>query len=152
MKKIFCCTSFVLSILSFCILLSEEKSTPEIPLQAPFHLMSLTERTKTGIEKLNASEQEALTKWWYQQKANPFKQNISRHVTITAIEQQGKCVVFDDGSRMIFTPSKQKKTVLWAIGDSIGIGDVGKKGAITLYHIPSGTRVKGKKDQSPVSP
>jgi hypothetical protein len=125
------------------------KSEAKVPLKDPFSSMSSDEQAKAGIAKLTPEEQEFLAKWWYQHKASPHRQHIHKEITITAIQDGGKLVTFSDGSTLSFSSSKCKKTSLWAVGDTVGIGGHGKKGAVILYHMASGTKVKGKREQSP---
>jgi hypothetical protein len=124
---------------------SEKKSTTL--MKDPFCTMSPEELAKTGIAKLTPDEQEALTKWWYQHKASPHKQHIVNEVTVSSIQEGGKFIALSDGETLSFSASKRKKTSLWEVGDTIGIGEGGKKGAVTLYHMASGAKVKGKRSK-----
>jgi hypothetical protein len=128
---------------------TQSKSEAKMALKDPFSSMTSAELTKTGIAKLTLEEQEALTKWWYQHKASPHRQHVNKEVTVTAMRDDGKYVTFSDGSTLSFSSDKRKKTSQWAVGDTIGIGENGRKGAVTLYHMASGAKVKGKREQSP---
>lgn len=125
-----------------------EKTAPKEELSSPFNIMTLAEQTETGIKKLSTAEQEALAKWWEKQKNHP-RLNISKEETLTAMQDHGKYIVLSDGTRLSLNKSDRKKVSKWNIGDKIGIGEAGRRGALTIYHMPTGQKVKAKRDQAP---
>ena len=128
---------------------AQKEENPKVELKDPFNKMTPTERLNTGIEKLSAGEQEALRSWWNQHKGSSHEHHITKEVTLTAIADEGKHIELSDGSKISFSSSCRKKVHRWAVGDAIGIGESGRRGAITLYHMPSGQKVRGKRDQAP---
>ncbi len=128
---------------------AQPKNEAKAALRDPFSSMSGVEQSKSGIAKLTPEEQEVLAKWWYQHKASPHRQHVNKEVTITDIQDGGKRITFSDGSILSFSSSKRKKTSLWAVGDTVGVGENGKRGSVVLYHMASGTKVKGRREQSP---
>jgi hypothetical protein len=151
-KHIF--TTIILSCLSvgaYCADAPETKTespAQKEELKSPFNVMTPSEQTETGVKKLSGSEQEALVKWWAKQKNHPQLQ-ISKEVTLTAIQDDGKYIVLSDGTRLSVAKSTRKKIAKWVVGDKIGIGEAGRRGALTLYHMATGHKVKVKRDQAP---
>lgn len=126
----------------------QKKETSQQELRAPFCAMTPEDREKTGITKLTAKEQDALVNWWNLRKSIP-SHAISQEFTISEIKENGKSIVLSDGSRISFASSERKKTSKWAVGDAVGTMASGRKGSLTLYHMASGQKVKGKRDQAP---
>jgi hypothetical protein len=126
-----------------------QAEAPKVQLREPFNRMTPTEVTNTGIGKLSAGEQDALATWWNQHKGLSHPHKITKEVTISSIPEEGKVIELSDGSKISFSSSNHKKVSRWAVGDVIGIGESGRRGAITLYHMSSGQKVKGKRDQAP---
>jgi hypothetical protein len=127
---------------------TEQPAAPKVELKAPFNMMTPAEQTSTGINKLSGPEQEALGQWWAKQKNHPQLQ-IAKEVTLTAVQDDGKYIVLSDGTRLTLAKSYRKKVAKWIVGDKIGIGEAGRRGAVTLYHMPTGHKIKAKRDQAP---
>jgi hypothetical protein len=117
-------------------------------LRAPFHAMTTEDQEKTGIRKLTPKEQDALVSWWNLRKSIPT-QDISQEFTIAEIQDGGKSITLNEGSKISFASSERKKTSKWVVGDTVGIMRTGRKGSLTLYHVASGQKVKGKREQAP---
>lgn len=152
-KRLF--TTIVLSCLSvgaFCADAPEVKTEvapqKEEALKSPFNMMTPSEQTETGIKKLSGGEQEALANWWAKQKNHP-QVKIVKEVTLSAIQDDGKYIVLSDGTRLSISKSNRKKIAKWVVGDKIGIGEPGRRGSLTLYHMATGHKVKATRDQAP---
>ena len=126
-----------------------QETTPKVQLKEPFNRMTPNELSNTGIQKLSSGEQEALVKWWNFHKNPAHQHNITKEVTISTIDAEGKHLELSDGSKITFCSSVRKKVARWVVGDTLGLGEVGKRGSITLYHMASGQKVKGKREQAP---
>ena len=120
-------------------------------LKEPFSKMTSAEMTSTGIQKLSPAEQEALAKWWCQHKSSSHQHHISKEVTITSIANEGKNMILSDGSKISFAASARKKVSRWVVGEKLGLGEPGKRGSVSIYHMASGQKVKGKREQAPQS-
>jgi hypothetical protein len=118
-------------------------------LKEPFCRMTPAEQTSSGIQKLNLSEQEALINWWNHHKPSSHQHNITKEVTISSISNEGKNMILSDGSKISFTSSMRKKVGRWVVGDKLGLGEPGKRGSVSIYHIASGQKVKAKREQAP---
>lgn len=128
-------------------------SEPQKPqLKEPFSRMTPAEMASTGIQKLTSTEQEALAKWWYQHKISSHQHAIAKEVSITSIASDGKTMVLSDGSKISFGASARKKVMRWSVGDKLGLGEPGKRGAVAIYHLASGQKVNGKREQAPQNP
>ena len=123
--------------------------SPKTNLKEPFCKMTPAEQTSTGIQKLTSSEQDSLVKWWSQHKSSSHQHNITKEVTIATISGEGKNMTLSDGSRISFGSSARKKVGRWVVGDKLGLGDPGKKGSVSIYHMASGQKVKAKREQAP---
>lgn len=132
---------------------TQGKETPsesaKASLKEPFQKMTSAEISNTGIQKLTPSEQEALVKWWGQHKSSSHQHHISKEVSITSIANDGKNMILSDGSKISFSSSAHKKVSRWVVGDKLGLGDPGKRGSVAVYHMASGQKVKGKREQAP---
>lgn len=117
-------------------------------LRAPYNSMTTVEAAETGIQKLSPSEQEALSSWFCKQKHHP-KLSVSKEVPLTAIQESGKYLVLGDGTRLSLSKSSRKKISKWSVGDKIGIGESGRRGSLTIYHMATGQKVKVTRDQTP---
>lgn len=146
----FCCTAPLVGEDAPAPKKEQQGEAPKVELKAPFHLMTPAEQTETGIKKLTPDEQNALAKWWQKQKCSADRHTITKEVSISAIQDEGKRLAFDDGTTATLSSSARKKSARWAVGDKIGYGELGKRGSITLYHMASGQKVKGKREQAPV--
>jgi len=141
MTLIFLCTAL-------CAFANEETSS----LQEPFIAMTKAEQKATGIAKLNADEQVALVKWMKEYKEQPAPNSASpKEVTISEILDGGKIMVFSDGTKLTFDSSARKKLKNWAVGDKIGLGAPGRRGGLSIYHISTGIKVKGFREQAPTT-
>lgn len=127
---------------------TEQPAPPKDVPKAPFNLMTQAEQAATGIKKLTQSEQEALIKWWTEQKNHP-QPHISKEVSLSAVQEEGKYLVLSDGTRLSLAKSNRKKIKKWAVGDKIGIGEPGRRGTLTIYHMATGRKVKARRDQAP---
>ena len=126
----------------------DQSETKKVELKGLFSTMTQEEQTVTGVTKLSSSEQEALIKWWTNQKNHPRLQ-ISKEVTLSAIQDDGKYIVLSDGTRLSLTKSFRKKVSKWAVGDKIGIGELGRRGTLTIYHMATGRKIKAHREQAP---
>lgn len=117
-------------------------------LKAPFNSMTTAEAAETGIQKLSPSEQESLFSWFNKQKHHP-KLSVSKEVSLTAIQENGKYLVLSDGTRLSLCKSSRKRISKWTVGDKIGIGESGRRGSLTIYHMATGQKVKVTRDQTP---
>jgi hypothetical protein len=119
-------------------------------LKEPFNSMSVEEQKETGIAKLTSIEQSALIRWLEGDTAKKEESNNdAQEVTITEIQEGGKVVFFSDGMKLTFDLAGRKKTKNWEVGDKIGIGGTGRRGALNVYHLATGAKVKGHRDQAP---
>jgi hypothetical protein len=124
----------------------------KVQMKEPFQRMTPGEMASTGIQKLSPTEQDALATWWNQHKTSSHQHHITKEVSITSIANEGKNVVLSDGSKISFSSSVRKKVSRWALGDKLGLGEAGKRGSVTVYHIASGQKVKAKREQAPQTP
>jgi len=136
----------------FCA--EEEAQAPKKPvyqeLKEPFNSMSVEEQKETGIAKLTSTEQSALIRWLEGDKAKKEEsKSDAQEVAITEIHDGGKVVFFSDGMKLTFDPAGRKKTKNWEVGDKIAIGGTGRRGALNVYHLATGAKVKGHRDQAP---
>lgn len=127
----------------------ETQSDEAAALKEPFCRMTPGERMSTGIHKLTPSEQEALITWWSHQKSTSHQHSISKEVTISSISNADRSMALSDGSKISFSKSVYKKVARWVVGDTLGFGDSGKRGSVTIYHMASGQKVKAKREQAP---
>jgi hypothetical protein len=128
-----------------------QKPTSEAPkqeLKEPFNVMTSTEQTETGINKLSPAEQNALAQWWNRKKNAPSK-DITKELTLSEITDGGKTLVLSDGAKLYLSSSVKKKIAKWNVGDKIGIGASGRKGSLTIYHMATGRKIKVKREQAP---
>lgn len=121
----------------------------KVQLADPFNKMNPGEISDTGIQKLSMAEQKSLASWWSRQKTASHHNSITKEVTIASIADEGKHIVLDDGSKLSFSSSARKKVGRWAVGDKLGLGQPGKRGSVTIYHMASGQKVKAKREQAP---
>jgi hypothetical protein len=157
MKKYVAIVSLLCAPLLFSSQHAFGEETPATPskesqaatLKEPFCRMTPSEQTSSGIQKLSAGEQDALIKWWSQHKTSSHQHNITKEVSIASIANESKNMVLSDGSKISFTSSMRKKVSRWVVGDKIGLGEAGKRGSVSIYHIASGQKVKAKREQAP---
>jgi hypothetical protein len=126
-----------------------KESAPKVILKEPFSRMTPTDLVNTGIQKLSSGEQEALVKWWNQRRFSTSQHHITKEASITSIADGGKYIMLSDGTKISFSSSCRKKIGRWAVDDVIGLGEPGKRGSVTLYHMANGQKVKGKREQAP---
>jgi len=119
-------------------------------LKEPFNSMNIQEQKETGVAKLTSKEQTALIKWLESDKSKKEESNSdAQEVSIVEIQEGGKIVFFSDGTKLTFDPQGRKKTKNWVEGDKIAIGGTGRRGALNVYHLATGAKVKGHRDQAP---
>ena len=152
MKNRFFITAVLCSLPVLCLFGDEPVASAEpvkVQLADPFNKMSPSEVSDTGIQKLSLAEQKALTSWWNHLKVSPHHRSVTKEVAITSISDDGKRIVLDDGSKLTLSSSTKKKVGKWAVGDTLGLGDPGKRGSVTIYHMASGQKIKAKREQAP---
>ena len=143
----------VLSALPAFLLAVDEAPAPEEPVKVqlaePFSKMSPAELSDTGIQKLSVAEQKSLSAWW-NRLALSSHHSISNEVSISSIADGGKHIILDDGSKLTLDSSARKSVGQWAVGDMLGLGEQGRRGAISVYHMTSGQKIKAKREQAAV--
>ncbi len=146
----------ILALLSssalFCV--EEENQTQKKSvsqeLKEPVSSMSTEEQKETGVAKLTSTEQSDLISCPKGDKSKKEESNSdAQEVTITEIQGSGKVIFFSDGMKLTFDPAGRKKTKNWEVGDKIGIGGTGRRGALNVYHLATGIKVKGYREQAP---
>ena len=121
----------------------------KVQLADPFNKMTPGEASDTGIQKLSMAEQKSLASWWNRLKTSSHHHSITKEVTIASIADEGKHIVLDDGSKLSLASSARKKVSRWVVGDKLGLGENGKRGSVTIYHMASGQKIKAKREQAP---
>ena len=122
----------------------------KVQLADPFSKMSPAELSDTGIQKLSMAEQKSLASWWNHLKvSSSHHHSITKEVAISSISDEGKHIVLDDGSKLSLDSSARKKVGRWAVGDTLGLGEPGKRGSVSVYHMASGQKIKAKREQAP---
>lgn len=153
-KSLFLGSLLCLPFLS-CSLCADEAPTPtkeeapKVRLAESFAKMTAGELIDTGVQKLSLAEQNALVSWWNKSKASSHHYSITKEVTITSIAEEGKHIILSDGSKLSLNSSSRKKIARWSVGDTLGLGEAGKRGSLTVYHMASGQKVKAKREQAP---
>jgi len=136
------------TLLSALFFKEKGASNNQYPLAKEFELMNTQEAKTTGITKLSLHEQHQLISWWNNRKA--FLNNrILQQARIIEILDEGKYVILEDDTKLYFSKDERQKTSLWQVDETIGIGIRGRRGTLTVYHIPTGRRLKARRDQSP---
>jgi hypothetical protein len=152
-KRFLIATLLCLPVFSSPLLGDEAAAATEEPakvqLADPFNKMTTGELSDTGIQKLSVAEQKSLASWWNRLKSSSHHHSITAELSISSIADEGKHIVLDDGSKLSLSSSARKKVSRWAVGDKLGLGEHGKRGSVSIYHMASGQKVKAKREQAP---